>query len=120
VPGNSVAPDQILYFDVTYGKYENFAEQIGSGTNNFDHPFRLGMEGRFTIPKIGVFLGFESNTQAHSSQGDLRFVFGTSFDVLCLLQKVGVGSGSAGCDTSLPGGNQQTSPTVGRAKTGGI
>lgn len=97
--GASVAPDNPLYFDVTYGKYENFAVPSATVGGDPTHPLRIGMEGRFTVPKIPVFLGFDSNTRVGNSPGDLRFLFGTTFDVGCLLQKLGVSNpGIASCD----------------------
>jgi len=96
--GTSVAPDSLLYLDITYGKFENFATLDAAG--KVDHPGRLAMEGRFNIPKYPIFLGFDSNTRVGNSQGDLRFLFGTSFDLGCLLKLVNVSvTGVASCDS---------------------
>ena len=117
--GNSVAPDNPLYFDITYGKYENFSVPSTTPGGAPDHPLRIGMEGRFTIPKIPIFLGFDSNTRVGNSPGDLRFLFGTSFDVGCLVQKLGVTNpGIASCDTKpSAGANAQQSGSSAPAST---
>ena len=98
----SVAPDSLLYLDVGGGKYENFPK-LNSQGQVVDHPWRLSMEGRFNLPKLPIFLGFNSNTHVANNQGELRFLFGTSFDVGCLLKKLGVNNGGIGsCDTETP------------------
>jgi hypothetical protein len=108
---HDVAPDQLLYLDIAGGRYQSFPSvntTAGSATAGAitGYPWRLSMEGRFMVPKIPVFLGFNSNTLPGSHRitnapGDLRFLFGTSFDVGCLLQKVGVSSpGVAACDST--------------------
>jgi len=93
----------IAYLDVTQGQYENFVQVKTDG--RLTHPLRLGLEGRFNVPKIPIFVGFDSNTRVGNSQGDLRFLFGTAFDFGCLLQKVGVNFGAGAnaggsCDTT--------------------
>jgi len=116
-----VAPDQLMYLDIAAGRYQNFPSintTTGAATG---YPWRLGMEGRFMVPKVPVFLGFNSNTKPGShlvtnAPGDLRFLFGTSFDVGCLLQKVGVSNpGIAACDEKK---SSSSSTTTGSAGTG--
>jgi hypothetical protein len=99
---NSVSPSEIGYLNVTWGLYENFA-YVDPTTGGVSHPFRLGMEGRINVPKVPIFLGFDSNTRPGrlgQGQGDLRFLFGTTFDVGCLLQKLSVIASSAACDNT--------------------
>ena len=103
----NVAPDQLLYLDVAAGSYENFPRVDPTTGMIAGHPWRLSLQGRFLIPKLPVFLGFDSSTRPGRgvgiAPGDLRFLFGTSFDVGCLLQKVGVtNSKVAACDTTKP------------------
>jgi hypothetical protein len=114
--GNSIAPDQLLYLDITYGKYENFSRANTNPTTNvttYDHPFRLALEGRFTVPKLPIFVGFDSNTRVGSSQGDLRFLFGAILDIGCVFQKLGVSSGIGACDNNTQ--QQASTPTNGNA-----
>ena len=107
---NRVAPDQILYLDVTGGKYQNLPDLKPDGTVK-DTPWLLGLEGRFTIPKVPVFLGFNSTTNIRHGSGDLRFLFGTSFDLGCLLAKVGVSNpGIASCDSATKTASAKGSP----------
>jgi hypothetical protein len=97
---NRVAPDQILYLDTTVGKYQNLPNYTSAGVASTGPlPWTVALEGRFNIPKVPVFLGFNSTTTVGQGTGDLRFLFGTSFDLGCLLQKVGVNNpGIASCD----------------------
>lgn len=102
--GNRLAPDQIMYLDVTGGQFQNFPSVDSTNTIK-GYPWRLAMEGRFIVPKTPIFVGFNSNTFVGESRtdvrGDLRFLFGASIDVGCLMQKLGVGgTGVAGCDSS--------------------
>ncbi len=106
----SLAPDVITYLDITYGKYENFAQPVGASTTKFTHPYRIGMEGRFMVPKMPAFIGFDSNTRVGNSPGDLRFLVGTTFDMGCLIQKIGLNPGVAGCDPKSTG-NTATPPS---------
>ena len=105
-PKNTLAPDNLLYLDITYGKYENFWKAKPGSASGFIHPGRLAMEGRFKIPQYPIFLGFDSNTWPSSHQGDLRFIFGTSFDLGCMLQKLGTNIGVAGCDPATTNTSQ--------------
>ena len=113
--GTSMAPDNLMYLDVAYGKYENFAE-VAPGTQDIFHPNRLAMEGRFKIPKLPFIIGFDSNTRYGSPQGDLRFLFGTMIDVGCLVQKISGSSSNpvvSGCDTSTPAASTATPASTG-------
>ena len=60
------------------------------------------MEGRFRIPNLPFMIGFDSNTRTGNSPGDLRFLFGTTFDLPCLYKKLklsGTTDQVAGCDS---------------------
>ncbi|HEV2298872.1 MAG TPA: hypothetical protein VGR72_10180 [Candidatus Acidoferrales bacterium] len=90
--GQRIPPDPQIYLDIVGGKYENFPKTNPSTGAILDHPWRLGMEGRFRIPRVPfLMIGFDSNTRTGnslgSSKGDLRFLFGTSFDIGCVFQK---------------------------------
>jgi hypothetical protein len=90
--GQNIPPDSLIYLDIVGGKYENFPKTDPTTGAILDHPWRLAMEGRFRIPGVPLLmLGFDSNTRtgnsSGSSQGDLRFLFGTSIDIGCVFQK---------------------------------
>lgn len=100
----NVAPELISYLDLTLGKWENFDLRRGQPCNapansgKFDcqngngtvllggkpvyireRHFRAGFEGRLKVPETPLFVGFDANFG--KGPDDLRFLFGTRFDV---------------------------------------
>jgi hypothetical protein len=105
----NVAPELISYLDLTAGKWENFDLTKGQPCNApanlgaFDckngtvklgdnlllireRKFRLGFEGRLKIPETPLFVGFDANLG--KGPDDLRFLFGTRFDIGNLFGKL--------------------------------
>ncbi len=73
------APELISYLHVTVGKWENF---------ELDH-WRVALEGRLKIPDMPLQIGFDANVRLRGSgPGDLRFLFGTRFDLGDLIGKL--------------------------------
>jgi hypothetical protein len=100
----NVAPELISYLDLTLGKWENFDLRRGqlcnapANSGKFDcengngtvllggkpvyireRRFRAGFEGRLKVPETPLFVGFDANFG--KGPDDLRFLFGTRFDV---------------------------------------
>ncbi|MFN7929781.1 MAG: putative Ig domain-containing protein [Blastocatellia bacterium] len=101
------SPELISYIDLTFGKWENFellrklpctsSQSLPTGftcpggflvnrvngVEKFftvrDRQFRTGFEGRLRIPQTPLFIGFDANFG--KGPDDLRFLFGTRFDV---------------------------------------
>jgi Putative Ig domain len=96
------SPELISYLDMTVGKWENFDLIKGQpcdapankgafdcdngvvklGGNRLfvrERRFRLGFEGRLKIPETPLFVGFDANLG--KGPDDLRFLFGTRFDI---------------------------------------
>ena len=69
-------PEVISYLHVTWGKAEAFKFKQGDAIVD---PTRLMVEARLKIPDTPMQVGFDANLgQGHD---DLRFVFGTRFDI---------------------------------------
>jgi hypothetical protein len=102
-------PQTVWYLDLTAGHWENFelcsttykdesgADQLkrstcteattASGTPYRRYrPLRYGFEGRLKVPAMPLFMGFDIN--AGSGPDDVRFLFGTRFDVGDLARKI--------------------------------
>jgi hypothetical protein len=100
--GNDSAPELISYIDITAGKWENFEfirgqrcdDPLNKGTFQCENGLvviggktllvrerqrRLGFEGRLKIPSTPLFVGFDANLG--KGPDDVRFLFGTRFDV---------------------------------------
>jgi hypothetical protein len=101
------AAQMISYIDFTTGRWENFEiceNHLTSGGSAFIRqeacpstsldgttirrvrPYRYGFEGRLKIPTLPLFVGFDAN--AGRGPDDLRFLFGTRFDVGDLMEKL--------------------------------
>jgi hypothetical protein len=101
------APRIISYIDLTFGRWENFEhceqpfinagsaqiKQLACPDTSLDgttmrrvRPYRFGFEGRLKIPSLPLFVGFDAN--AGRGPDDLRFLFGTRFDVGDLLKEL--------------------------------
>jgi Putative Ig domain len=98
----NTSPELISHLDMTVGKWENFDLIKGqpcdspankgafecdngvvklNGSRLFirERKFRLGFEGRLKIPETPLFVGFDANLG--KGPDDLRFLFGTRFDI---------------------------------------
>jgi hypothetical protein len=85
--GKGAAPELLSYIDVSAGRWDNLRvlkQDIqpvdGAG---FRYPLRFDVEGRLKIPYAPFFVGFGLNVG--SGADDLRFLFGTRFDIGQLL-----------------------------------
>jgi len=72
---SGVAPDLVSYLDCLVGRWGNIP---GSR--------RWAFEGRLKIPRTPLMVGFDANVGRGAS--DLRFLFGTRFDMATLLDKL--------------------------------
>lgn len=80
----SIAHELISYLDITPGKWENF--EVVDTNGKRDNRMRVGIEGRLKIPATPLLVGFDANLG--KGKDDLRFVFGTRFDIGELLGKL--------------------------------
>jgi hypothetical protein len=84
-------PEVISYLHLTWGKAEAFKykEKItenGKDIENLINPTRLMVEGRLKIPDTPMQIGFDANLgEGHD---DLRFIFGTRFDIGALFERL--------------------------------
>lgn len=73
-------PEIISYMHVTLGTSEAFAFKEGDGAAAvIRKPMRIFVEARLKIPEAPLQIGFDGNLG--QGRDDLRFVFGTRFDV---------------------------------------
>jgi hypothetical protein len=115
------APETYSYLDITLGRYSNLESYIchasGSPTqtvtdatcpSGLSYPsrkrlYRLDLEGLLKIPDTFIYLGFNANiaqrvfgvqhlNQQFRAPDDLRFFFGTKFDISTVFQKLGLAS----------------------------
>ena len=81
------APQLISYLDIMRGRWQNLERRIPTGEKNAAgedifvrrRPLRWALEGRLKIPALPFVIGFDSNIG--EGPDDLRFLFGTNFDV---------------------------------------
>lgn len=71
------APELISYLHITWGKSEAFESKGTDGV--IVKPSRWFVEGRLKIPDTALQVGFDANLGA--GPDDVRFVFGTRFDL---------------------------------------
>ncbi len=119
----NIAPELISYLDITIGQWQNFAvcpnrqcavdPNTGLAQGPFDHPLRFAFEGRLKIPGVPLQIGFDANTGPE--RADLRFLFGTQFDVGCAFRKLRPkpgqtaqpGQAITGCEAEKPTAQKQ-------------
>lgn len=81
------APQLVSYLDITRGRWQNLERQVPTGEFDADgdeifvrrRPLRWAVEGRLKIPGLPLQIGFDSNIG--EGPDDLRFLFGTNFDI---------------------------------------
>jgi hypothetical protein len=85
----SVSPELLSYLDITIGRFGNFRSldkpDAGPGTND-RIPWRIESTGRFKIPATPLYVGFMSNHGV--GKDDMRYFFGTRFDISKLLGRL--------------------------------
>ena len=83
-----VAPELVSYLDVVTGRYSNFDAPSADGC--LHRPWRVQVEGILKVPGYPLVLGFQANVRQNlgfgrawqvNAKDDLRFFFGTRFDV---------------------------------------
>ena len=91
--GNNDESHQLIsYLDIVMGRWENFdlkEEFEVEGAPNIvelTRPWRLGLEGRLKIPLSPFSIGFDANLG--DGRDDIRFIFGTRFDIGKLFGKL--------------------------------
>ncbi len=95
------SPELISYLDAGVGRFESFEVvrcKDSSGKENNclgadpgtifarQRPWRWAFEGRLKVPGLPLYLGFNAN--AGKGRDDLRFVFGTQFDIGAVYRKL--------------------------------
>lgn len=84
-------PEVISYLHLTWGKAEAFKYKKTTTENDKEtvsiiNPTRLMVEGRLKIPDTPMQIGFDANLgEGHD---DLRFIFGTRFDIGALFERL--------------------------------
>ncbi|MCU1283934.1 MAG: hypothetical protein JWO13_284 [Acidobacteriales bacterium] len=94
------APELISHLDIFVGRFSNLETTMTlNGTDFRKRLLRAGMEGLLKVPSTPLVIGFSANLRLQgtpSSSGvvknfakdDLRFLFGTKFDVGKLVAKI--------------------------------
>jgi len=86
-PNRDVAPELISWLSITYGRWENFEVETPTGMKDAtghdilwrQRPWRWEALGRLKIPETPFIIGFDGNFG--KGPDDLRFIFGTRFDM---------------------------------------
>jgi hypothetical protein len=88
--GQGSSPELLSYIDVTTGRWDNLRTPRPGitpvGGAGFQYPLRFDAEGRHKVPYGPFFVGFGLNVG--SGADDLRFLFGTRFDIGQLLSSI--------------------------------
>jgi hypothetical protein len=100
---HDVAPDLVSYVDVVSGRFSQFDNNVlpygaDPAAYRFHRPWRFALEGAFKIPTLPFVIGVSANVHQNFGLGksdsvanardDLRFFFGTKFDLGSLLGKL--------------------------------
>ncbi len=90
LPGSNASPQLISYLDLTAGRWDNLRTPR-PGVQPVDgagylYPVRFSAEGVLQVPYSPFFVGFGLNVGR--GPDDLRFLFGTRFDIGQLLGKI--------------------------------
>lgn len=81
------APEQIMYVDFTYGRYDNFfTQKYGDTTGAVRYPWRFGMNSRLKIPGTIFFIGADMTKGV--GPDDLQFYVGGRADLSALFSKL--------------------------------
>jgi hypothetical protein len=104
--GRNTSPELISNLDLAFGRFENFERCRMGGNRNSEElvscldpsvpptqqfrvrPWRYSFEGRLKVPgsQVPLYVGFNAN--GGKGRDDLRFVFGTMFDIGNLYRKI--------------------------------
>jgi hypothetical protein len=83
----NIAPELISWLTISAGRWENFEIMVPTGQKNAmgeeikvrERPWRIEALGRLKIPETPFIIGFDGNFG--KGPDDLRFIFGTRFDI---------------------------------------
>ncbi len=98
VADNDVAPELISWLTISMGRWENFEIETPTGLKDAmgndikwrQRPWRYEALGRLKIPETPFIIGFDGNFG--KGPDDLRFIFGTRFDIGKILHTLKVAS----------------------------
>lgn len=87
IPNTNVAPELISWLTLSYGRWENFEIETPSGLKDAmgndilvrQRPYRIEALGRLKIPETPFIIGSDGNFG--KGPDDVRFIFGTRFDI---------------------------------------
>ncbi len=82
---DNTAPELVSYLDLTVGRWENY-QFLDNTLMRVRRPWRFAAEGRLRISKTPLQVGFDVN--AGDGPDDVRFLFGTTFDIGKLFEKL--------------------------------
>jgi hypothetical protein len=96
---SNVSPELISYLDVIAGRFSNLETLSPIPGTSLTYPrrlYRIAVEGNLKIPRTPLLLGFSANIgqnlggvpHTQAAKDDLRFFFGTRFDVGKLIAKL--------------------------------
>lgn len=96
IPNTDVAPELISWLTLSYGRFENFEIETPTGIKDAagndilwrQRPWRIEALGRLKIPETPFIIGFDGNFV--KGPDDLRFIFGTRFDIGKILHTIRV------------------------------
>jgi hypothetical protein len=98
IPNKDIAPELISWLAITYGRWENFEIETPTGQKDAmgndilwrRRPYRWEALGRLKIPETPFIVGFDGNFG--KGPDDVRFIFGTRFDIGKILRTLKVAS----------------------------
>ena len=114
----NIAPELISWLTLSVGRWENFEIMVPTGQKNAageeikvrERPWRVEALGRLKIPETPFIIGFDGNFG--KGPDDLRFIFGTRFDIGKLMRtlKLAGQSDSLGQSAPAPAATSATPP----------
>jgi hypothetical protein len=98
IPNPDIAPELISWLAITRGRWENFEVETPTGMKDAagndilwrQRPYRWEALGRLKIPETPFIIGFDGNFG--KGPDDVRFLFGTRFDIGKILHTLKVAS----------------------------
>ena len=86
------SPQLLTHLDLMFGRWENFEVMELNDDDQLirRRPWRFAIEGRLKIPSVPFFVGMDANLSMSKGKDDVRFVFGTKFDIAALFKKLSI------------------------------
>jgi hypothetical protein len=108
VRNTNLAPELISWLTVSRGRWESFELTVPTGFNDKDgnpitvreRPWRYEALGRLKVPNTPFIIGFDGNFG--KGPDDLRFIFGTRFDIGKVFTALRVGQAAKQPSDSAP------------------